>query len=80
MKTSRTRHANERLTQRGFKSIQIKLIELFGEHRRLPGDVFEVAMTNKAIKRVIQELDKIKGRALVIDTNNQTMITAYKKG
>lgn len=82
-----TKHAEVRAQQRGFTGELIYLIRSFGARTRRPGGAWEVIITRK-IKRILinkihnkqllQLLDKADGKALLIG-NDETVITAYIK-
>ncbi len=82
-----SQHANVRAQQRGFTGELIYLIRAFGTKTRRPGGAWEVMITRKNKrslinkihnKQLLQLLDKADGKALLIG-NDETIITAYIK-
>jgi len=81
-----TRHAEKRFQQRGFKKPYLDLLLKYGKISRKPGDVMEVKITKKEISRITQELNRlirqlsnIKNKAILIDPDTNTIITAYNR-
>lgn len=72
-----SRHASIRSRQRGFQGSDLFLIANFGIPVRRPGNVIEYQMTQKVIKEIIQSLDRICHKAILVDENDESIITAY---
>ena len=70
-------HAIIRLRQRGFQEPDLLLIENFGVPARRQGNVTEYQMPHKVIKRIIQSLDRVRHKAILVDENDGIIITAY---
>jgi len=58
----------------------------FGSKIRKPGGVFEYYISNndkqeaiQFFKRCIQSLDKLNGKAIIVDEGSEKIITAYHK-
>lgn len=80
MQTSQ--HAIVRSQQRGFPSQLIDLILDFGTPERKPGNALEYKLTRRdrnkvrtRLKRQIQDLDKVDGKAVLVIGN--TIATVY---
>lgn len=73
----KSRHAMMRLRQRGFQEPDLLLIENFGVPVRRQGNVTEYQMPHKVIKRIIQSLDRVRHKAILVDENDGIIITAY---
>lgn len=80
-----TKHAEQRLQQRGFKFKHISLILEFGEVKHKPGNCLEYKIFKKDIKRIqtkkssqsIQIIDKCCNKAILVDEKHNTLITMY---
>ena len=79
-------HCLTRCKQRGIKQSNIELILSFGSKIRKPGGVFEYYISNKDrqeaiqfFKRCIQSLDKLNGKAVIVNEDSEQIITAYHK-
>ncbi len=70
-----SKHAEIRKQQRGFQIGDIELIKHFGTCVRRPGKVVEYRMGNKDIKHLVQALDRIKGKAVLLSDDEETVIT-----
>ena len=86
-----SKHAEQRLQQRGFKLSYINLILKYGKIEYKPGNCFEYKIFKKDIeyiiqksKQIIQDLDKCYKKANLVDQTHKTIITMYnfypKKG
>lgn len=71
----RTGHANKRSRQRGFQEGDIELIMNFGTPITRPGNAVEFQMRRKNIKHIVQALDRISHKAVLI--NQERVITVY---
>jgi hypothetical protein len=81
-----TKHASKRTQQRGFKKGYLDLLIKYGKQTRKPGNVLEIKVTKKEIYRITQELcilkrqlSNIRNKAILIDPNTNTIITAYNR-
>jgi len=72
-----SQHASIRSRQRGFQDADLFLIANFGIPIKRPGNVVEYRMPQKVIKQIIQSLDRICHKAILMDENDKTVITAY---
>lgn len=79
-----TKHAEMRSQQRGILPDAIELIVNFGSPIRKPGNVleFRLAKRDRArvichLKRQIQLIDKTLNKAVLVDSQNQEIITSY---
>ena len=82
MKTSK--HARTRCQQRGFPSNFIELILNYGTPVRNAGNATEYRLLNRDkaqivsnLKSLLQNLDKITHKAVLLSDDNQTVITVY---
>lgn len=82
----KTLHSIIRCRQRGISETNIDLILSLGTKNRKPGGVSEYFITKKDrqmatefLKRCIQDLDKLVGKAIIIDEEQETIVTAYHK-
>ncbi len=82
---NKTEHVIMRCQQRGIHETNIELIKLLGSKQRKPGGVFEYSLRKrdkqkviKVLKQCIQMLDKVEGKAIVVDSDG-TVITAYHR-
>jgi len=75
MKMELTGHANKRSQQRGFQKGDIELIMNFGTPVTRPGNAVEFQMRRKNIKHIVQALDRISHKAVLI--NQEKVITVY---
>jgi hypothetical protein len=82
MKTSK--HASERLQQRGIPKDYIDLILQYGTSIRKPGNALEYRLHKKdkdrivkQYKHLIQLLDKCTTKAVVVDSNMNEIVTVY---
>jgi len=72
-----TKHAIKRFRQRGFQARDEYIIRYFGTGYRRQGDAVEYRMTEKDRKRIIQRLDKLRNKAILIDLKVDEIITVY---
>ena len=72
-----SKHATIRRQQRGFQADDIDLIRLFGMSVKRPGNVREYRMGQKSAKRLVQAIDRIKGKAILVSDDEETVITVY---
>jgi hypothetical protein len=70
-----TGHASKRSRQRGFQEDDIALIVHFGTPVTRPGNAVEFQMTRKDIKQIIQTLDRISNKAVLV--SQERIITVY---
>ncbi len=82
----KTLHSIIRCRQRGITETNVELILSFGTSVRKPGGVSEYFVSNKDrqeatafLKQCIQHLDKLVGKAIIVDEASNTVITAYHK-
>ena len=79
-------HCLTRCKQRGIRQSNIELIMSFGSKIRKPGGVFEYYISNKDkqeaiqfLKWCIQSIDKLDGKAIIVNEGSEQIITAYHK-
>jgi len=72
-----SQHASIRSRQRGFQDEDLFLIANFGIPVKRPGNVVEYRITQKVIKQIIQSLDRVCHKAILMDENHESIITAY---
>ena len=72
-----SKHALVRKQQRGFQADDIELIRLFGTCVKRPGNVVEYQMTQKRKKHLIQALDRIKDKGVLLSDDEETVVTLY---
>ena len=72
-----SRHASVRKQQRGFQADDIELITKFGTPVRIHGNVVEYQMTRKSKKHLIQALDRVKDKAVLLSDDEKTVVTLY---
>ncbi len=70
-------HALVRKQQRGFQADDIELITFFGNCVARHGNVVEYQMTQKRKKHLIQALDRIKDKAVLLSDDEMTVVTLY---
>lgn len=85
-KMNLSNHCLIRCKQRGIKQANIELIMSFGSKIRKPGGVFEYYISKKDkqeaiqfLKQCIQNLDKLYGKAIIVDETSEKIITIYHK-
>jgi len=71
-----TAHAEVRKQQRGFQADDIDLIVTFGTPIKRPGNTIEYRMRKKDGKRLIQRLDKILDKAVLV-SEDDAVVTVY---
>ncbi len=79
-----TKHAEMRCQQRGILPDAIDLILQFGTPIRKPGNVLEFRLAKRDkgriithLKRQIQTIDKTLNKAVLVDADEEEIITAY---
>ena len=72
-----SQHASIRSRQRGFQDADLFLIANFGIPVKKPGNVVEYRMPQKVIKQIIQSLDRLGHKGILMDENDAMVITAY---
>jgi hypothetical protein len=81
-----TIHSLKRCKQRGIREADLELIMLYGSKIRRPGGVWEYFVAKKDkdriigyLKNLIQRMDKLGGKAVIVDEYGSTIITAYHR-
>jgi hypothetical protein len=74
-----SRHAAVRKQQRGFQAGDFELIMSFGTCIRKPGNVIEYRMDHKNEKHLVQAIDRIKGKSVLVSDDEKTVITVYNR-
>ena len=72
-----SKHAAIRKQQRGFQADDIELIIIFGSCVKRPGNVVEYQMTQKSKKHLIQALDRVNDKAVLLSNDEATVVTLY---
>lgn len=72
-----TKHATKRCQQRGIKSNLISFIYNLGVKVDEDSEAIKIQITNKVRSEIIKFLDYSKNKVLVVDKNQETIITAY---
>lgn len=72
-----SRHAEVRKQQRGFQADDIELIVRFGTPVRRPGDAVEYQWSKKNEKHLIQTMDRIKDKAVLLSAGEEIVVTVY---
>ncbi len=72
-----TNHAIKRLRQRGFCTGDEYIFYYFGTSFRRHGDAVEYRITEKDRRGIMQRLDKLCKKAILLDSNGDVIITAY---
>jgi hypothetical protein len=75
-----TKHAEQRIKQRGFSETHIQLLEVFGEQNRKPGGALELMISKKKRAEIVQALDKAVRKSLIISDDGSTLITVINRG
>lgn len=75
-----SKHALVRRQQRGFQADDIELITMFGSPTIRPGNAVEYQMTHERKKHLIQALDRVEGKAVLLSNDGETVVTLYKRG
>jgi len=71
-----SRHAEIRCQQRGIPFDSIPIIMTFGTHIQKLGNATEYQLMEKDVKWLVQRLDKLVGKAIIVG-DDDTIITAY---
>lgn len=74
-----SKHAAIRKQQRGFQADDLDLIIHFGTCIRRVGNVFEYRMDQKNEKHLVQALDRVKGKSVLVSDDEKTIITVYNR-
>ena len=74
-----SKHASIRKQQRGFQADDIELITIFGTRVVRPGNAVEYQMTRKRKKHLIQALDRINDKAVLLSGDEATVVTLYNR-
>ena len=72
-----SKHALIRKQQRGFQEDDVDLILKFGTCTRRPGNVYEYRMDQKNEKHIVQALNRIKGKSVLVNDDQTRIITLY---
>ena len=72
-----SKHAAVRKQQRGFQADDFELIMHFGTCIRRPGNAIEYQMGKKNEKHLVQALDRVKGKSILVSEDGETVITVY---
>jgi hypothetical protein len=72
-----SRHAAVRKRQRGFQADDIELIIYFGTRVSRPGNVVEYQMRKKNEKHLVQALDRVKDKGVLLSKDEATVVTVY---
>ncbi len=79
-------HAIIRSKQRGIPTILMDLILKYGTEVNKPGGAIELVLTKKdrdelisSIKNVMHLVEKTKNKAILVDSDMNSVITAYHK-
>lgn len=70
-------HASIRSRQRGFKEIDVFLIEYFGIPIKKSGKLIEYQMNQKVAKEIRKALERINHKAILIDETKEKIVTVY---
>lgn len=74
-----SKHAAVRMQQRGFQADDIELITMFGAPLLRPGNKVEYQMTRKRKRHLIQVLDRVEGKSVLLSNDEATVVTLYKR-
>lgn len=81
-----TIHSLRRCKQHGIREADLRLIMLYGSKIRRPGGAWEYFMAKKDknriigyLKNLIQRMDKLASKAVIVDEYGSTIITAYHR-
>lgn len=74
-----TKHAQERVRQRGFKDIHLYILQVLGEESSAPGGAVKISISKKRKAQIIQALDKLVGKTMILSEASGTIITAYNE-
>lgn len=79
-----TKHAQERIQQRGFQESFIDLILMYGIPRSKQGGVTEYIIPKKQkaqilgeLKDLMRKIEKSSNKAVLLDESSNTIVTAY---
>ena len=72
-----SKHASAKMQQRGFQADDIDLITRFGTPVNRPVNVVEYRMTQKQKKHLIQALDRVEKKAVLLRDDEETVVTLY---
>lgn len=82
----KTQHSIIRCQQRGIRETNLELIMSLGRMIKKPGGALELFIGKKErqqaihlLKRRIQDMDKLVGKAVIVSDDGSTIITAYHK-
>jgi hypothetical protein len=71
-----SRHAETRCQQRGIPFDSIPIILTFGTQIQKAGNATEYQLMEKDVKWLVQRLDKLVGKAIIVG-DDDTIITTY---
>ena len=74
-----SKHASIRKQQRGFQADDTELTTRFGTPVIRPGNKIEYQMTKKIKKHLIQSLDRVEGKAVLLSNDEETVVTLYNR-
>jgi hypothetical protein len=74
-----SKHALIRKQQRGFQADDIDLITRFGTPVKRPGNAVEYRITQKQKKHLIQALDRVERKAVLLRNDEETVVTLYNR-
>jgi len=74
-----TQHAEQRMRQRGFKDIHLYLLQVLGEEMIAQGGAVKMTITKKRKAQIVQALDKLVGKSMILSSDTGTVLTAYNK-
>lgn len=81
-----THHCLVRCRQRGIKEVSIEIIKSLGTKVIRPGGVCEYFISRKdkqkaveTLKKCIQSMDRLEGKSIIIDEEDNEVITTYHK-
>jgi hypothetical protein len=82
----KTMHSVIRCKQRGINETNVELILALGTRVHKPGGAYEYFVTKKDreravhfLKQCIQNLDKLVGKAIIVDNQGKKILTVYHK-
>ena len=73
------RHASLRKLQRGFQADDIELITRFRTPIIRPGNKVEYQMTQKRKRHLMQALDRVEVKAVLLSNDEKTVVTLYNR-
>ena len=74
-----SKYASVRKQQRGFQADDIELITRFGTTVIRPGNKVEYQMTLKRKSHLIQALDRVEGKAVLLSNDEEIVVTLYNR-